>query len=150
MQDIRLYKPSGVYADKKQLVEVMDSVNPDDSTAVSIEVIAGKVVKYMLTVKGSDVFNPDYGSTSMHYLHMSNLFFPQFKREVYTDVTNCENFIKKSEQSEAVTGDKLYKINVLNIVYNSNSSPDRVDVHLEILTTQGKRACVAINNRTDS
>jgi hypothetical protein len=149
MQDIRLYKPSGIYTDKKQFIEIMYGVNPDDSTARSIEVIAGKVVKYMLTVKGSDAFDPDYGSTSMHYLHMSAMFFPQFKREVYADVENCENFIKRAEQSMGTASDKLYKINVLDIVYNIKNTPDRVDVHLEILTTQGKRACVAITNRTD-
>ena len=150
MQDIRLYKPSGVYVDAHDFVEIMEDVNPDDSTAVSIEVIAGKVVKYMLTTKGSDAFNADYGSVSMHYLHMSEIFFPQFKREVYADVANCENYIKAMEQASSVTSDKLYKINVLNIVYNRKLSPDRVDVYLEILTTQGKRACVAITNRTDS
>ncbi len=150
MLDIRLYKPSGLYVDEKDFVELMERVVPADATAKSIEVIAGKVVKYMLTEKGSDAFNQDYGSTSMHYRHMSEMFFPQFKREVAIDVNNCMNYIKKTEFEGGVEGEKLYKINILKIVYNRKYTPDRVDVYLEVLTTYGKRACVAITNRTNS
>jgi hypothetical protein len=150
MIDIRLYKPSGEYYDTNNSSEGMDRVVPDDAIARSIEVIAGKVVKFMLTEKGSDAFDGEYGGTSMHYQQMSQMFLPQFKREVHTDVENCEKYIKKSEIANNVSGEKLLTINVLKISYDPVRTPTRVDVFLEINTTLGKRACVAITNRTAS
>ena len=128
----------------------MDRVLPDDPSAKSIEVIAGKVVKFMLTEKGSDAFNPDYGGTSMHYLQMSPAFMPQFRSEVYADVAACEAFIKNAELDSELEGEMLDHINVVQILYDPVVSPDRVDVYLEVFTTYGKRAVVSITPKTDS
>ena len=150
MIDMRLYKPSGNYEDVNFISEGMERVVPDDATATSIEVIAGKVVKYMLTEKGSDAFDPDYGGTSMHYQQISSAFLPQFRREVGIDVENCQKYIKETEIARNVEGERLLNINLLKVVYKPRVTPNRVDVYLEIITTYGKRACVAITSRTDS
>lgn len=86
MLDMRLYRPSGNYEDVQKVSEEMDRVVPDDPTASGMEIIAGKVVKFLLTEKGSDAFNPDYGGTSMHWLQIAPQSLPQFKREVFQDV----------------------------------------------------------------
>ena len=151
MIDLRLYKPSGQYVyNTHNEVEIMDSVVPDDTTTSSIEVIAGKVVKFMLTEKGSDAFNPDYGSISMHHMQISQIYIPELRREVDVDVAYCERFLKQAEIDCNVVGEKLYKINVMDVVYKPLITPNRVDVYLEIITTYGKHACVAITNRTNS
>lgn len=149
MEDMRLYEPSNQYEDIYQVTENMNRVLPDDPTATSIEVIAGKVVKFMLTEKGSDAFEPEYGSISMHYQQMSPSFLPQFKREVAMDVENCYRFIKKAEAANNVEGELLAKINVLKIVYDALRTPWRVDVYIEIITTYGKHAVVSITPRTE-
>lgn len=148
MLDMRLYSPSGIYVDSQLVSEEMDRVVPDDPTATGMEVIAGKVVKFMLTEKGSDAFNQDYGGTSMHWLQIAPQSLPQFKREVFQDVQNCIKFLKNAELDNEVTGERLYTINLLRVAYDPRLSPNRVDVYLEIITTLGKRAVVAITPRT--
>lgn len=148
MLDLRLYKPSGIFEDTAKVSEEMERVHPEDPSARSIEVIAGKVVKFMLTERGSDAFNAEYGGTSMHYLQMSPTFLPQYKREVFQDVENCIRFIKETEANQGVTGERLETIKVIRIAYNPRITPWRVDVYLEVITTKGKRAVVALNPRT--
>ena len=150
MLDMRLYKPSDNFEDAQKYIEEMDRVIPDDPTARSIEVIAGKVVKYLLTEKGSDAFDFNYGGTSMHYRQIAPEFLPQFRREVAIDVENCERYIKDKEVSNGVEGERLHSIKLLKVVYEPRLTPTRVDVYLEIFTTYGKHACVAITSRTNS
>lgn len=150
MLDMRLYRPSGIYEDVQKVSEEMDRVVPDDPTASGMEVIAGKVVKFLLTEKGSDAFNPDYGGTSMHWLQIAPQSLPQFKREVFQDVQNCIKFLKVADLEYNVDSDRLETINILRVAYDPIRTPNRVDVYLEIITTQGKRAVVAITPRTGS
>ena len=141
MLDLRLYSPTGNYADRNNVSEYMQLVRPDDPSALDIEVIAGKVVKFMLTSRGSDAFSPDYGGVSMHHTQISQAFIPQLTLEVHDDVRRCTEFIKNTDGNEQ---ERLLRINVLDIRYNALLSPDRVDVYLEILTTKNNRAVVAI------
>ena len=139
--DLRLYTPTGNYADQNNSSEYMQLVRPEDPSALGIEVIAGKVVKYMLTSRGSDAFDPDYGGVSMHHTQISQAFLPQLTLEVHDDVQRCTGFIKRSDGNNQ---ERLLRINVLDIRYNARLTPDRVDVYLEILTTKNNRAVVAI------
>lgn len=148
MLDMRLYRPTGIYEDVQKISEEMDRVVPDDPTATDMEVIAGKVVKFLLTEKGSDAFSPVYGGTSMHWLQIAPQSLPQFKREVFQDVQNCIKFLKTADLDYDIDGERLETINILKIVYDPVRTPNRVDVHLEIITTLGKRAVVAITPRT--
>lgn len=148
MLDMRLYRPSGIYEDVQKVSEEMDRVVPDDPTAEGMEVIAGKVVKFLLTEKGSDAFNPEYGGTSMHWLQIAPQSLPQFKREVFQDVENCKKFLYSADLDYGVDGERLSNINILRIAYDPVRTPNRVDVYLEIITSLGKRAVVAITPRT--
>ena len=144
MLDMRLYKPSGEFTDIRRDSENMSRVLPDDPSASDIEVIAGKVVKFLLTEKGSDAFNPDYGGTSLHYLQISPAFLPQLRREVFADVDACLRFIQKAELAGEVSGERLERINIIKVHYDPKLSPNRLDVYLEIFTTRGNRAVVAL------
>lgn len=141
MLDLRLYSPTGNYADRNNVSEYMQLVRPDDPSALDIEVIAGKVVKFLLTSRGSDAFTPEYGGVSMHHPQISQAFIPQLTLEVHDDVRRCTEFIKSTDGNEQ---ERLLRINVLDIRYNALLSPDRVDVYLEILTTKNNRAVVVI------
>ena len=141
MLDLRLYNPTGNYTDQTNSSEYMQLVRPEDPSASGIEVIAGKAVKYLLTGRGSDAFDPGYGGVSMHHTQISQAFIPQLTLEVHDDVRRCTEFIKKTDGNDQ---ERLLRINVLDIRYNARLSPDRVDVYLEILTTKNNRAVVAL------
>lgn len=141
MLDLRLYNPTGNYTDQTNSSEYMQLVRPEDPSASGIEVIAGKVVKYLLTGRGSDAFDPGYGGVSMHHTQISQAFIPQLTLEVHDDVRRCTEFIKRTDGNDQ---ERLLRINVLDIRYNARLSPDRVDVYLEILTTKNNRAVVAL------
>lgn len=141
MLDLRLYNPTGNYADQTNSSEYMQLVRPEDPSASGIEVIAGKVVKYLLTGRGSDAFDPGYGGVSMHHTQISQALIPQLTLEVHDDVRRCTEFIKRTDGNDQ---ERLLRINVLDIRYNARLSPDRVDVYLEILTTKNNRAVVAL------
>ncbi len=148
MADMRLYCATGIYDGVEKTSEQMDRVVADDPVTTGIEVIAGKVVKFLLTEKGSDAFNPLYGGTSMHYKQISPTFLPQYKLEVFRDVENCRKFLMEADLEYEVDGEKLQTLNLLKVVYDPLRSPDRVDVYIEIITTLGKRAVVAITPRS--
>lgn len=59
MLDLRLYNPTGNYADQTNSSEYMQLVRPEDPSASGIEVIAGKVVKYLLTGRARTPLTPD-------------------------------------------------------------------------------------------
>ena len=149
MQDLRLYNPTGIYAAREYGgSEQMKLVNPEDPTAVSIEVIAGKVVKFLLTARGSDAFNPEYGGVSMHHEQISQAYIPQLTFEIHNDVEACTRFIKNAEKNYSVGGERLSHIVVRDVRYDARLTPYRVDVYLEVFTTYGKSAVVAITNNT--
>ena len=148
MSDMRLYCPTGVYDGVEKSSEEMGRVLPDDPVSNGIEVIAGKVVKFLLTEKGSDAFDPLYGGTSMHYKQISPAFLPQYKLEVGQDVENCLKHMLQADMEYGVEGEKLQNINLLRVAYDPITSPNRVDIYIEIITTLGKRAVVAITPKS--
>mgnify|MGYP006873166750 CR=1 FL=1 len=149
MLDIRLYKSTADYDVVDLISEEMTRAYPDDPTARSIEVIGGKVVKFLLTRKGTDAFNPDYGGTALHNNQISESYLPQIALELNIDVENCYNFIKATELSADVVGEKLLRIDIDDIAYDPDVDPTRIDVYLTIYTTYGKHAVVAITNKTE-
>lgn len=148
--DMRLYTATDIYEDAALTSEWMNRVHADDKITSGMEVIAGKVVKFMLTEKGSDAFNPEYGGTSMHYLQISSDYLPRYQMEVMQDLENCLKFISESEIAASVTEDRIASIKLLDVSYDQYNTPTRVDVYIEIITMQGKRAVVAITPRTGS
>lgn len=66
-----------------------------EKAATGIEVIAGKVIKYLLTIKGSDVFAPGYGSTLLEYTQITRHNLPRLHMELLTEIRNCTAFIQE-------------------------------------------------------
>lgn len=150
MIDLKYYEVTGVYADGHRTSELTERLAPDAPVARSIEVIAGKVVKYLLTARGSDAFNPGYGGIAFQSTHINERYMPQFTLEINKDVENCEYDLKNIDRRDNVEGERLFKIYVRDIRYSPRTDPGRVDVYLEIVTTYDNRAVVCIHpGRTD-
>lgn len=149
MFDLRFYNATGIWDTVAWTSERMENVKADAPVTKSIEVIGGKVVKYLLTSKGSDAFNPDYGGTALHHQQISPQFIPQISFEMHADVENCVAFIKAADIRDGNTGERLESAAVLDIRYDPRLTPSRLDVLIEIRTTAGKRGIVAVTERTD-
>lgn len=155
MLDTRLYCATNrIWRDAVSHYEEMDLVTADSTPATSIEVLANKVVKFMLTERGTDAFEPDYGGVSMHHLQICEAYLPKLRLEVLDDIDRCQTYINKAEQtglaSNDTTSERLYTIKLHDLVYNPRKTPTRVDIYLEIISTSGKREVVAITSHTDS
>jgi hypothetical protein len=93
-----------------------------------LETIANKVVKYMLTAKGSDLVEPDYGAEPIYYN-------PSLSSRLVYDVSNviegCSAYIKKYELTLDNTIEKLQKLNLLSVDVDGTT----LNIHVSILTT---------------
>lgn len=142
--DIRLYnrtdKKSSYLEDASGHVLAESSL--EHTPAEGIEVIANKVVKFLLTIKGSDILNPDYGCylASAQIGYSSDLSL--FKMELTNSVSRCAAFIKRTEPKDAAL--KLRSLQIQKIQYDSKRSPGRVDVFLKIITSSGHEAVLDI------
>lgn len=145
--DLRLYSNTGTYDSYPDISEYTNRSKSDSNSATGIEVIANKVVKFLLTYKGTDALDPDYGGVALHYGQISEAFMPRFSMEMQNDVYRCRDFIRKTELALPSTAEKMQNILLQDIKYNPRISPDRVDVYIEIVTTLNNRALVALPNR---
>ena len=153
MLDTRLYSATKrIVRNNVEHYEEMDLVTADSNPATSIEVLGNKVVKFMLTRRGSDAFEPDYGGISMHHGQICYAYLPKLRLEVLDDIARCETYVNQGEGQLAAgdnTSERLYKVVLRDIRYNPLVTPTRVDVYIEIISTTGKREVVAITNNTD-
>lgn len=145
--DIRLYSRTGVYVDYPDISELTKRETADSTTAQGIEVIANKVVKFLLTQKGSDALDPDYGGVALHYGQISESFIPRLTMELQNDIYRCRSFIKETEKFLPDSVEKLKNLVLVKVKYNPRISPDRVDVYIEIITNKENRALVAIPSK---
>lgn len=145
--DIRLYNRTGIYEDYTNASELTSKAKSYDANATGIEVIGNKVVKYLLTYKGTDALDPDYGGVALHYGQISKAFMPRFSLEMHNDVQRCKNFIRKTQRILSDSYEKMSDIILKDIRYNPSLTPDRVDVYIEIITTKNNRAIVAVSNK---
>lgn len=139
--DIRLYSASGVFVDTS--TERMDPSSPELASSTGLEVIAGKVIKYLLTYKGSDAFDPEYGSTALHTKYMSPEYLSKFTLELKQDIEECVSYLHRSESSLPEGTEKLSSITLSNVQYNSKVR-DRIDITLDIKTTAGNSAAIHV------
>lgn len=142
--DVRLYNNTGTFEDVYDISELTAKAHADDKNATPIEVIANKVVKFLLTSKGSDAFDSDYGGVALHYGQISESFMPRFTLEMQNDVRRCKEFIRITETALDVSREKLSNIILRDIKYNFKNTPDRVDVYIEIITNKNNTAIVAV------
>lgn len=151
--DIRLYTASGnVVKTLTQFNEQMNSVKADSIPANGIEILAGKVVKFFLTEKGSDALEPDYGGISMHHVQLSSAYLPKLRLEILDDISRCIDYIRAGEITlpDTDVSERIYSITLKKIVYQPTVTPGRLDVYLDIMSVAGKHEVVAVTSNTES
>jgi len=139
--DLRIYHASGVFVDTS--VERMDPSSPELASATGLEVIAGKVVKYLLTYRGTDAFDPDYGGTALHTRFISPAYLSKFTLELKQDIEDCIAYVHRAESSLPDGTERLDTVILSKVQYNNNTR-DRIDITLEIVTTSGNSAVVHV------
>ena len=144
--DVRLYS-TGSYVDYEKTSELTKKALADDVNASGLEVLGNKVVKFLLTQKGTDAFDPEYGGVALHYGQISKAFIPRLTIEMQNDISRCREFIRRTEAGLASGVEKISNIILKDIVYDPISLPDRVDVYIEIVTNQNNKALVALQSR---
>lgn len=145
--DVRLYSISGVYEDFEKTSELMRKSLADDAVATGLEVLGNKVVKFLLTQKGTDALDPEYGGVALHYGQISKAFIPRLTLEMQNDISRCREFIRRTEAGAKAGTEKISNIVLKDIRYDPLSMPDRVDVFIEIITNKNNKALVALASR---
>lgn len=131
--DIKLY----MRPDKNLQTEHMSIASLSDTHADGLETLANKVVRFLLTTKGSFIFDPEYGSTAFAYSQVSREFIPKLRLEVQRDITRCFKYIKSTE-NPLDTSDraKLGSLILRAVEYNPYKTTGCA-VKIEIITTTG-------------
>jgi len=116
----------------------------EDIVTSGVEIIAGKVLKFLLTSKGSDPFDKEYGAYLTSFTQISESYVPRMALEVRSDIKRCQDYITREEASLPDTQEKLSHITLLKIDYNPKLIRDRVDIHIEIKTNKNNTAALRI------
>lgn len=141
--DLRLYRRTGQY-ETRDNAERTDPVAADAPVATGLESLAGKVVKYLLTPKGSDAFEPDYGGTALHDAQTAESYLPALRLDVQSDISRCADYIRRAEQGLPTGSERLARLILAGVEYDAEARPANVAVRVEIVTTAGRRALVAL------
>ena len=110
-----------------------------------LEVLSGKVVKFLLTRRGSDAFDPSYGGIALHHANVSRSYLPKLAMELADDISRCTTYIAEAEKSLPQGLSRLSRINIIGVQYDE-SSRDTITVRLEIITTKSEKAYVVLKD----
>lgn len=103
-------------------------------------VLANKVVKYLLTSKGSDTVDPDYGCRLIDFTQISKNQLSRLHMEVLDGISDCTKFIKSTEDKSLPAEDRLKSITLTDLKYGGPLSRDSVHIYLKITTMAGTQA----------
>ena len=138
--DLKLYvRPSEAAS-----IEHMDFAGLETPCATGVEILANKVVKFLLTTKGSDALDPEYGSTAFSYTQVSKDFLQRLRIEIQRDITRCFRFIKSTESSLDISSRALLGSIILRDVSLTVGKASGCTVKIEIVTTSGTTAILDI------
>ena len=153
LKDIKLYYNTEKYNMSRlvdaherniEVSELMSTTNLDDHVVGYLNTLANKVVKYLLTTKGSDAFNPDYGAhtASRTWIHQGHQV--RYRLELNNDLRACAEYIKRSETS-GPDNEKLSMVKLVQLEYLPSERPLDIHIYIEIITTLGNRAVLSFN-----
>lgn len=131
--DIKLYTRPTQTKD----TELMHDAGLSDAAADALETLAGKVVRFLLTTKGTCALDLEYGGTAFSHNQISREFIPKLRLEVQRDITRCFKYIKSTEDPRDTSNRaKLGSIILREIMYNPYKTTGCA-VKIEIVTTTG-------------
>jgi phage baseplate assembly protein W len=125
-------------------IDALQGSYAGEAPVTSIEVIANKVVKFLLTATGSDPFEPTYGSSLMTYTQIVKGILPQIQLELIGAIARCTAYIKASEPANAPDTERLHSITLTKMVFGGEVAADVVHVYINIKTIAGNDAMLQI------
>lgn len=143
MRDLRIYHRTGTYDVIYTGSEEMEGGLLSEAPASEIEVLANRVVKFLLTSRGSDVFDPDYGSYLPTYTQVAQSLIPRMRLEVLEDLKRCREYIQAADK-EQDNPFKLYSLTLKEFRYNPNTDRSRIDIFIEVVSEEGQSALLDI------
>ena len=118
----------------------LQSASAQDTSVSALEVITNKVVKFLLTEKGTDIFDPSYGSNWVKSTQVADVYLSRLRVEIDRDIWRCVEFISNVEKSLPVTREKLRNVEFLGFVKDTTSGIPEILIKIRIYTTFGNVA----------
>ena len=140
--DLKLYIPGGKISGE---ILPTDEASCSSSPSSRLEVLAGKVVKFLLTYRGSDATNKDYGGIALHHPNISRAYLPKLTMELSDDVERCTKYIIGSEKNLPKNLARLSRINIAAVTYDE-AVRDALTVKLEIITNTNELAPIVLKD----
>jgi len=134
--DLPLYEINSVALRVGSEDKLRQSLLSSTPTA-GISVLAGKVTKYLMTRRGSDLMNPQYGCHLLTYTQVPQAELPRFQLELISSLGDCAAYIKGTETGITDNTKRLKSIELINLTYNIGDIKDQVDIHLKITDLSG-------------
>ena len=139
--DLRFYKDAGTWYDT--LNKNTEKAFPADPPTKGLEVLTGKVVKYLLTYYGTDPLNPSYGGRALQFTVIPRNYAPQIRMQLLDDIKRCVAFIKSTETK--YTECKLGNIELVDFTYSGDKSNTQIHVHIRVTDIEGNAAPVFLD-----
>ncbi len=125
---------------------------PDAETATDdLRIICGKVMKFLLTYRGTDPYDPDYGGIALHRTHISESLLPEIRSELMDDIDRCQKYLCAAEtERNAVEGqyahENIRSISLAALDYDREAAADRIEVHILIVTDRNNTAVIEVTS----
>jgi hypothetical protein len=124
--------------------DAMQVVPAGDAKAEGLEVLANKVVKFLLTIAGSDLSDPEYGCALPGYTSISSQELPTVQLQLIEDIERCARFIKTTEYAGGDEDIRLSSLELIKLVYDKDFARDTLHVYIRITARSLKQAVLQI------
>lgn len=101
------------------------------------EVLANKVVKYLLTYRGTDALEPYYGGTALHQTQVGKNYVVQLRSMMQSDIADCISYIKSTETD--YTEYKLGDVKLVEFTFDETAKGIQLHVHIAVYDTDGNK-----------
>lgn len=143
--DMTLFTLDGkvIVRDNVGLRMVAEAEIDADTTRERLRIICNKVLKYLMTAKGSDAFDASYGGTALQTRNIGEAMLPEIRIRLLQDIADCTVYIKEAEQAKTRSVmERLDKIELVSLDYDRKNNPTGLRVRLHISTTYGNSAVI--------
>ena len=114
-----------------------------ETTHERLRIICSKVLKYLMTAKGSDAFDPTYGGTALHGHNVGEAMLPELRLKLIKDIADCVAYLKEAEFNKTSNyTERLESVTLVSLDYDRKLAPTELRIRLRIITTYGNVAVV--------
>jgi hypothetical protein len=105
------------------------------SAVSGLEKIVGKVVKYLLTEKGSDLFDPEYGSLWAGFSQVAGSQLSRLRITIDSDIRSCISYLVAQEKDLPAAQEKLRSVEFLGFWKDTSTGVEQVLMNIRVRTT---------------